>query len=78
MTTFRKRNTLTSPDLSPAEKLEITLDMMARGIELFRSGLRAREPDLTSDEIERRVAVFLHADEACDPELVPRHWDHDH
>ena len=48
--------------LSPSEKARQTLEMVRTGIALKRAALRAKSPDLSSDEIDRRLAAWLARD----------------
>jgi hypothetical protein len=49
--------------LTPEEKARRALEMMRAAVRLKRAGLRARHPDETKEEIERRVREWLLADD---------------
>jgi len=48
---------------TPEEKARQALEMMRSAVRLKRAGLRARYPDETEAEIERRVDEWLLADD---------------
>jgi hypothetical protein len=45
--------------LSPAEKLQVALDLFDTGVELKRQNLRRQYPEETADQIEARILVWL-------------------
>ncbi len=59
---------------SPGQRLLTALEMMALGIELRAAGERARHPDETEAEIERRVAAWLQEPEPVDIDFREVAW----
>lgn len=49
--------------LTPEEKARQALEMMRAAVRLKRSGLRARYPDESEEQIDRRVREWLIADD---------------
>ena len=49
--------------LTPDEKARQALEMMRAAVRLKRSGLRARYPDESEEQIDRRVREWLLADD---------------
>ena len=49
-----------APELSPAEKLRITLELAEVGYEMMRENLRRRHPEASDDEIQRLLTDWLH------------------
>lgn len=74
MSDLRERRLSEEPRGTPGERLLEALDLMALGMDLRRAGERARHPDATDDEIERRVMAWLHAPEPPEIDLRPRGW----
>lgn len=62
MDALEANNRELSRALTPAEKLEQALEMMAVGIELKRAFFRQRFPALSESEIEERLAAWLMSD----------------
>lgn len=47
------------PELTPAEKLRVALDLMEAGIALMRQNLRRRYPTESQQEIDQRLQAWL-------------------
>lgn len=48
------------PKLTPAEKLQITIELAEVGYEMMRERLRREHPDEDDDAIQRRLTAWLH------------------
>lgn len=58
--------------LSPAEKLEIILDLCSTGRELSRAGMRMRHPEASAEELDLREACLRWGPELARKVYGPR------
>ena len=49
-----------SPETTPAERLQIALQLHDEGVALMRQNLRRRNPEAGEDEIEEMLVAWLH------------------
>jgi len=49
-----------APDLTPAEKLRITLDLAEAGLDVMRAKLEREDPEASPEEIEKRLMAWFH------------------